>query len=121
VCARFERGAQVIDRGLAGEAIERGGFEENVGARAGEPLANVLRAVRRRGRRAVGDERCRIEAGGLGKPAEAPRGQAGEPPLDAEVAAKLRCFPDKQTDELLADVSVADESKIPGANGNPPV
>jgi hypothetical protein len=73
------------------------------------------------GRRAIGDELRRIEARGIGQPAEAARGEAGEPPLDAEVAAKLRGLVDEQANEFLADVSVADKSKIPDANGKPPV
>jgi hypothetical protein len=118
--AGFESRAQMIDRRLAREAIERRGFKKDIGAGAGQPLANVLRAIRRRGRRAIGEERGWIEAVRVGQPAQAPRGEAGEPPFDAEVAAKLRRFVDQQADEFPADVSVANESEIPGANDNPP-
>jgi len=38
----FERGADVIDRGLTVCHIERRGFEKDVGLGGGEPLADVF-------------------------------------------------------------------------------
>jgi hypothetical protein len=98
------------DRRLSRQSIERGGFKENVGARACKPLANVLRAIRCRGRWAVGQQRRRIKTMGIGEPAEPPRGEAGEPPFNAEVAAKLRRFGYQQPYKFPADISVADKS-----------
>ena len=39
----LERGADVIDGGLAGFDVERGGFEEDVGLGGFEPLADICR------------------------------------------------------------------------------
>jgi hypothetical protein len=50
VRAKFERGLQVLDGGLAGLRIERAGLKQNVGARFLQPLANVPERLGRRGR-----------------------------------------------------------------------
>lgn len=101
--AACERGLQVINRGLAGVAIERGHFEENAGSRRTQPLAYVLPGLQGRGststvcagigtqqrpdgaRIGVNGQRqqlLRVEAAGIGEPADAARGYTGDAPID---------------------------------------
>ena len=72
VGAGFERGFQVVNGGVAAVAVERGGFEKDVGARGAEPVADVVRRFpcRRRGK-AILKQCVGIEAGGIGDPSEA--------------------------------------------------
>jgi hypothetical protein len=44
-----EGGADMVDGGLAGFDVERRGFEENIGASGGEPVANVCQLSRSSG------------------------------------------------------------------------
>lgn len=106
----------MVDGGLAGLCVERAGFEEDVGAGALEPFADVarggLRVLRvelmRRGPVIVEDGQ-RVEAVGVGDPAGSASGDSGEAPADVVAAAELSLFGDEQAEERAADVAQADD------------
>jgi hypothetical protein len=108
----------VVDGGLAGLCVERAGFEEDVGAGALEPFANVagllrVRRLRVGVRRLVGpvivEDGQRIQAVGVGDPAGSASGDSGETPADVVAAAELGLFGDEQAEERAADVAQADD------------
>jgi hypothetical protein len=119
VGAGFERGAEMFDGGMAGVAIEGGGFEEDVGASGFKPLADVARS-RPRGRigKLMVQERGSVEAIGIGDPADAAGGDASEGPVEIVVAAEEFALGEEEAEKFLADVAEADESEIIGADGS---
>ena len=95
----FEGGADVIDGGLAVFHVERGGFEQDVGAGRGEPFVDVFAAMGG----ARFEIRCRHFAGGsaratqsvyidalrVGDPAQASGGDSGDAEGDAVAVAEF--------------------------------
>jgi hypothetical protein len=112
VGAQFQSGFDVIGGGLAGLRIERAGFEENVGAGALQPFADVagrrLLVMYRRGPVIVEDGE-RVEAFGVGAPAVAAGCDSGEAPADVVAPAEFSFFRDEQAEEGAADVAEADD------------
>ncbi|HUJ31743.1 MAG TPA: hypothetical protein VLY23_10725 [Candidatus Acidoferrum sp.] len=117
VRAGFERGLEMGDGGLAGETVERSGFEDDVGLGLFEPLADVLRRgpLRRLGEMAE-QQGLGVEAVRIGDPADAARGYACEFPFNGVVVAETRFLGAKEANEFLADVAEADEGEFVGAN-----
>ena len=117
VRAEFERGFDVIGGGFAGGGVERTGFEDDVGASAFDPFANVVRSgggIRRRP--VIIENGERIEAVGIGDPAVAARGDAGEAPADVVAAAEFGFFGDEQAQEGARDVAEADDGEVVGGH-----
>ena len=100
----LERGADVVDGGLAGFDVERCGFEEDIGAGGGEPFADVLGGGkacaknRLRFRRFAGvgaRATSRVGHGGrvhairIGDPSQTARGDASDEVSDPVTVAKL--------------------------------
>jgi hypothetical protein len=87
----------VIGGGLAGLRVEGAGFEEDVGAGALQPFADVARRrllmMRRRGPVIVEDGE-RVEAVRVGAPAVAAGGNSGKAPTDVVAAAEFGFFRD---------------------------
>jgi hypothetical protein len=75
-----------------------------------------LRGTRAGRRRAGVEQGGGIETIGVGEPAEAAGGEAGEAPVDFVVAAQDFALGEKETDEFLADVAEADQGEIVRAN-----
>jgi hypothetical protein len=82
-----------------------------------EPVSNIS------GRRAVVRSRPaavqygqRIQAIGIGKPAIATRGNAGEAPTNVIAAPKLGFFRDQQAKERPSDISETNDGKVVGRN-----
>jgi hypothetical protein len=57
-----------------------------------------------------------IQALGIGDPADAARGNAGEAPAEIVFAAEFAFFGDKQTQESASDVPEADDGEVVGRN-----
>jgi hypothetical protein len=55
------------------------------------------------------EDRERIQAVGIGEPADAARGHSGEPPAHVVAAAELGFLGDQQTQEGAAYVAEADD------------
>jgi len=101
----------MIDGRLAGLRNERTGLEENIGARFFQPFADILR---RRGLRILGGKMAvesgdGIEAIGIGDPAGAARGYAGQAPANVVAAAEFGFFGDEEAEEGAADIAEADD------------
>lgn len=94
--AGFERGDEMVDGGLAVLHVERTGFEKHIRFAAFEPFADVLRRVRDL-REMPGERGNGIQALGIGNPADAARGDAGEAPAEIVFAAEFTFFGDEQT------------------------
>ena len=114
--AGFERRFDVADGRLAVVAIERTGFEKNVGLGSMEPFTNVCRLRRCRRRPMVIQRVFRVQAIGIGDPADAARRDAGEFPGDCVVPLEDFFFGGDKADEFLTDVAESDESEIICAN-----
>lgn len=111
VSAEFERGLDVVGGGLARLYIEGTGFEEDVGAAALEPFADVARSLVLRWLRGpmIVEDGQRIEAVGVGAPAVAARGDSGEAPADVVAAAELGFFGNEEAEERAANVPEPDD------------
>ena len=117
VSAEFERGFDVIDGGLAGGGVERTGFEEDIGASAFDPFTDVVRGGRGTRRRPMTIENGeRVEAVGIGDPAVAARGDAGEAPANIVTAAQFSFFGDEKAQEGACDVAEADDGEVVGGH-----
>jgi len=117
--AGFERGDEMIDGGLAGLGVEGTGFEEDISFGAFEPFADVAR--RSGGRREMAAERGdRVEAFGVGDPAEAARGNAGEAPADVVFATEFALLGDEEAQEGATDVPEAYDGEIVGRDVGSP-
>jgi len=95
VGAGFERGNEVVDGRLPGLCVQRADFEEYVGFGAFEPFADVARWIRGL-REMAAQSGDRVQAFGLGNPAEAARGDAGEAPANVVFAAQFAFLGDEQ-------------------------
>src|SRR5580704_972429 len=112
----------MIGSGLAGAAVERGGFEENSRVCSLEPLSHILRFAPGRGfREAIGEKRRRIEAFRISDPADAPRSDARESPFDAIGAAEHVGLGHQEPHEFLAYISEANKRDIECANWITPI
>src|SRR5215467_3698898 len=96
----------MVDGGLPSFDVERAGFEEDVGAGALEPFADVARRLRvrrlrmlRLARPAIVEDRERIQAVGVGAPATAARGDSGEAPAHVVAAAQISLLGDEEPEE----------------------
>lgn len=109
---------EMIDGGLAVVGVEGAGFEDDVGADAFEPLADVSRSCSwvLRGPVIVEDSE-RVQAVGVGEPARAAGGYAGEAPADVVAAAEFGLFGDEQAQEGAADVAETYQGQVVGWNG----
>ena len=120
-----ERGADVIDGGLAGFYVERCGFEEDVGFGGGEPGVYVSEILHPRGH---GGHRgnsglfgvClsgETQAARIGDPSQAAGGDAGDAEGDAVAGFEFLSFLLEQPDEGAIDVTEAEEAEIEVADG----
>ena len=118
VGALFKGSFEMIDGGLAVVGVERTGFEDDVGADAFEPLAGVSRSGSwvLRGPVIVEDSE-RVQAVGVGEPARAAGGYAGEAPADVVAPAEFGLFGDEQAQKGAADVAETDQGQVIGWNG----
>ena len=97
VGAQFQRGFDVIDRGFTGCGVEGASFEDDVGASAFDPLANVSRRRMRRLRGPMtiqngqGVQPIRVD-----EPAGATGGDTREAPADVVAAPEFGLFGDEQ-------------------------
>jgi hypothetical protein len=79
--------------GFAGGGVERAGFEDDVGAGAFDPFADVVRrGCRIRRRPMIVENGEWIEAVGIGDPAVAARADSGEAPTNVVAAAEFGFF-----------------------------
>jgi hypothetical protein len=66
------------------------------------------------------EDRERVQAVGVGEPAGAAGGYAGEAPANVVAAAKFGFFGDEQAQEGPADVTEADQGQVVGWNDGLP-
>src|SRR5580692_12393241 len=112
----FESHPQMFGGGLAGFDIERGGLEENIGARFFEPLAEIarLRRVAVLDQGMAVERRQWIKAIRVGDPAGAARGYPGESPANVVTPPQVRLFGDEKAEKRAGYVAHADDSQIVG-------
>ncbi len=111
VGAELESGFDVVGGGLAGLRVEGAGFEEDVGAAALEPFADVARrlALQRMRGPVIVEDGERVEAVGVGAPAVAASGDSSQAPADVVAAAELGFLGDEEAEERAADVPEPDD------------
>ena len=104
----------MIDGRLAGVRVKGAGLKENVGARALEPITDIVRVRRvplERGPMAIQDGNG-VQAIRISEPTDAARSHTGQAPAHVITAAHLEFFGDQQTQESAPDISEADDSKV---------
>jgi hypothetical protein len=121
----LERGANVIDGGLAGFYVKGCGFEEDIGLGGGEPVADVGRLESRF--LAISGQECpphtfllrtclEIQPDRVRDPTETPGGEACDAVRHSVALAKVFGPVSKQPDERPVDVAVAEQAEVVSAN-----
>ena len=82
--AMFQRGDDVLDRGIARFYIQRAGFKQNIGFCTFQPFADVLRGLDIR--KMAADRGNRIQSVRIREPADPPGGHTGQSPADIVLA-----------------------------------
>src|SRR4029077_2597360 len=107
------------DGRLSGLRIERTRLEQYVGFGAFQPLADIARRIPDR-RKMAAERGNGVEAIGLGDPAAAARGDAGEPPANVIFAAQLTFLGNEQSQQGTSHVPEPDDGEIVGRNERSP-
>jgi hypothetical protein len=114
VRSMFERGADVVDGRLSGFDVEGGGFEHDVGLSRVEPGVVVLALLAEQFRECIralcAQETGHIKAGRVYLPADAPRSDARDAPLDAVAFAQFGVLASQEFDQRPIDVAEAEQA-----------
>ncbi len=114
----LERVPDVVDSRLSGFDVERSSFKHDVGLGRVEPGVVVLALfaadsaewIRTRGAQNFG----RVKAGRVYLPADAPRGDACDAPLDAVALAQFGFFVLQKFNQRPVDVAEAEQAEVHG-------
>jgi len=114
----FERGADVVDGWLSGFDVEGSGFEHDGGLSRVEPGVVVLAPFAAHSRECIRVLRTQefgpIKAERVYLPADAPRGDACDAPLDAVTLAQFGFFALQEFDQCPIDVAEAEQAEVSG-------
>ncbi len=112
----LQRGADVVDGGLAVFHVERCGFEEDVGAGRGEPVVDVCWLLIRLPTASGRGRPLYIQAIRIGDPSQAAAGDSGDAERDSVAVAEFFFAIEQELDERAVDVAKAEEAKVVGMN-----
>lgn len=119
----FKRGADVIDRGLAGGDVERSSFEEDVGLGGLQPVSDVCRLI---SFPAVSGQECPLHTGPLhtgqiqavwiGDPSQAAGCDSSNAERNSVARVEFRLAVFEQLRERAVDVAEAEQAEVEGVN-----
>src|SRR5262249_20912479 len=118
--AHLQSGAYVLNAGLTALQVERTAFEDDIGAGAFQPFANVTRRLWLRHRPMSVEDGERVQPVGIGEPAAATCSNTSEAPSNIVAAAKFGFLGNEQTQKGATNIAEADDREvIRGNRGSP--
>src|SRR6267378_4067810 len=118
VGSAFERGADVIDGWLSAFDVEGSSFEHDIRLSRVEPGVAVCALFAAHSRECIrvlrAQEIGHIKAGRVYLPADAPRGDSRDAPLDAVALAQLGFFALQEFDQRPVDVAESEQAEVNG-------